>query len=239
MSSQTALVTGGSSGIGLATARALLERGVAVVVADVAEPPSDLQARFVRCDVRSADDWRALVDEAGPFDLAFLNAGVASGQADFLRADLEDVERVLRIDVDGVLLGTHFVAPGMAARGGGAIVATASIAGLMDVPMDPVYSAAKHAVVGFVRSAAVQLEREGITINAVCPGLTDTPIIQDAGQFDELVAKLQLMAPEQIADAVLRCFDGDDSGAAWVCQPGRDPIRFGFRGVPGPARASS
>lgn len=230
-----ALITGGAGGIGLATARALVARDVRVVVADVAQPPDDLAARFVRADVRDADEWETLVEEAGPFDLALLNAGVASRTADLLAVDVEEVERVLRIDVDGVILGTRAVARQMAAGGGGSIVATASLAGIVAFAPDPVYCAAKHAVVGWVRAIAPQLAEHGIRINAVCPGIVDTAIIRGSQRAALEAASYPFMAPEQVADAVLDRFDADTTGEAWVCQPGRDALRFDFRGAPGPA----
>jgi NAD(P)-dependent dehydrogenase (short-subunit alcohol dehydrogenase family) len=234
MSPQTALVTGGASGIGEATARALAERGVRVVVADVVAPPADLDARHVPMDVRSAPDWRRVVAEEGPFDMAFLNAGVASREPDLLAVDVEEIERVLRIDVDGVLLGTHALAPAMAAAGGGAIVATASLAGIIAFAPDPVYTAAKHAVVGWVRAIAPQLERHGIRINAVCPGIVDTAILTPVQREALEGSDYPMMDPAQIAAAVLDRFDGEETGTAWVCQPGREAIRFEFRGAPGP-----
>lgn len=234
MSAQTALVTGGATGIGLQTARALLDRGARVVVADVAEPPADLDARHVRCDVRSAADWDALVADAGPFHIAFLNAGVASREVDITKVGLEDIDTVLRVDIDGVILGTRAVVPGMAAAGGGSIVATASLAGLIAFAPDPVYTAAKHAVVGWVRAIAAQLTALGVRINAVCPGVVDTAIITPVQRVGLERAQWPLMQPEQITAAVLDLFDGDGTGEAWVCQPGREALRFDFRRVPGP-----
>lgn len=236
MSSPTALITGGAAGIGLATARALVRRGTPVVVADLVAPPADLGARFVEADVRSAGDWRALVDEAGPFGLAFLNAGVASREPDLTKVSLDDVERVLRVDIDGVVLGTHAVANAMIAAGtGGSIVATASLAGIIAFAPDPVYTAAKHAVVGWVRAIAPQLAERDVLINAVCPGLTDTAILSGPQRAAIDAAGFPMMDPSQIAAAVLERFDGDETGGAWICQPGREPIRFAFRGVPSPA----
>lgn len=235
MSSDTALITGGASGIGLATARLLVSRGVPVVVADVAAPPSDLDATFVSMDVTDAAAWSALVTQHGPFRFAFLNAGVASRVYDVCEVDVAEIERVLRIDIDGVILGTHAVAPGMVAAGEGSIVCTASLAGLLAFAPDPVYTAAKHAVVGWVRGVAPQLGDRGVHINAVCPGVTDTPILTDEMRHDLAEASFPMMPAAQIAEAVLERFDGSETGGAYVCQPGREALRFQFRGVPGPA----
>jgi NAD(P)-dependent dehydrogenase (short-subunit alcohol dehydrogenase family) len=113
---------------------------------------------------------------------------------------------------------------------GGSIVATASLAGLTGMPGDPAYTATKHAVVGWVRAAAPALAGRGIRLNALCPGFTDTPIV-DA----ELRARLDvpLMEPAFVAEAALRVFEDEETGRAWVVQPNRvEPFRF--PGVPGP-----
>jgi NAD(P)-dependent dehydrogenase (short-subunit alcohol dehydrogenase family) len=117
---------------------------------------------------------------------------------------------------------------------GGTIVATASLAGLMPMPADPIYTLTKHAVVGYVRSIAPHLAVQEITINAVCPGFVDTPIV--APELREWIAAegIPLMEPDQVAEAVLAAARSGDTGRAWVVQPGREPIPYEFRGVPGP-----
>jgi NAD(P)-dependent dehydrogenase (short-subunit alcohol dehydrogenase family) len=135
-------------------------------------------------------------------------------------------------NLDGVVFGLHAALPALRARGGGAIVATASLAGLTGVPYDPLYSANKHAVVGLVRSLA-GLAEEGIRVNAVCPGFAESALI--APIRDAIVASgLPIIPAEQVAAAVLDLFAGDASGECVVIQPGRDPLPFAFRGVPGP-----
>jgi NAD(P)-dependent dehydrogenase (short-subunit alcohol dehydrogenase family) len=117
---------------------------------------------------------------------------------------------------------------------GSAIVATASLAGLVPMALDPVYTLTKHAVVGFVRAVAPQLAERGITINALCPGYADTPIVSD--ELRALVAGqgLPLIPPERVAQAALVAARSRETGQAWVVQPGRDPLVYEFRGVPGP-----
>ena len=116
---------------------------------------------------------------------------------------------------------------------GGAIVATASLAGLMPAPEDPLYTLTKHAVVGFVRSVAPQLETRRIRINAVAPGFVDTPMIGEAKErFDE--AGFPLLRPEDVARAVLSAARSKQTGRVWVVQPGREPVQFRFPNVPGP-----
>lgn len=134
-------------------------------------------------------------------------------------------------NLDGVVFGVHAALPVLG--DGGAIVATASLAGLTGVPYDPLYAANKHAVVGLVRSLAPGLAEAGIRINAVCPGFAETAII--AGIRDALLATgLDLIAPEAVAAAVVELFAGDANGECVVIQPGREPLPFAFRGVPGP-----
>src|SRR4051812_20861684 len=116
---------------------------------------------------------------------------------------------------------------------GSAIVATASLAGLMEMPLDPIYSLTKHAVVGFVRSVAPQLLP--IRINAICPGMADTPMIDPMREAFEAAA-FPLLSPEDVAEAAWRAATSDETGQAWFVQPGREPAPFVFRNIPGPRR---
>jgi len=113
---------------------------------------------------------------------------------------------------------------------GGSIVATASLAGLTSTPMDPIYSLTKHAVIGFVRSCAPQLAARGIRINALCPGYTDTPIVDR--EFFETI-DVPLMEPAFVAEAAMRALNDPETGGAWVVQPNR-VLQFRFPNIPGP-----
>jgi len=234
-----ALITGGASGIGLATARALLDRGARVLVADIGEPPADLAAAAVRADVADPAAWPEIVARAraelGGLDIAFLNAGVASRESDLDRIDDAEYRRVMGVCADGVFYGVRATAPEIAAAGGGAIVATSSLAGLLAFTPDPVYTMAKHAVIGLVRALADRLGEDGITINAVCPGLVDTAILTPAMRAAIDRDRFPVMAPEVIVEAVLDRIAGSETGGAWVCQPGRPALLYRYRGVPGPA----
>lgn len=218
---RSALVTGGRSGIGAAIVERLQAEGVDEVhVLDLADG----------FDVADPAAW----DEVPPVELACLNAGVISRTGDVAELPVEEYRRVLAANVDGVVLGTRAVARTMGA--GNAIVATASLAGLVAVPGDPVYALTKHAVLGWVRSVAAQLEPRGIRFNAVCPGLVDTPMT--AAVRDQLEERgLPLIPPAAVADAVLLAATDELTGQAWVVQPGREPLRFRFPGVPGPRGA--
>jgi NAD(P)-dependent dehydrogenase (short-subunit alcohol dehydrogenase family) len=235
MDGKVAVVTGGASGIGLATVQHFKAEGAAVVVADLHEGPEG--DAYVRTDVSRPEDWPAVVaaaEKLGGLDVAYLNAGVITGQADITALTDDQYRRIMGANVDGVVFGVRAVVPAMAARGGGAIVATASLAGLISFPPDPIYTLTKHAVVGLVRSLAPQLGAKGITINAVCPGIVDTPLVGEESKTLLEEAGFPIIAPEHIAGAVYALATGSETGRAGVCQAGREPVPYGFRDVPGP-----
>lgn len=235
---KVAVVTGGASGIGLATVRRLKAEGARVVAVDLAEPrgddPSDLH---VVADVADPQAWPGIVarveDAFGGIDVAHLNAGVTTGNGDVTAVTDEQYRRVMRVNVDGVFFGVRALVPAMERRGGGAIVATASLAGLAPFAHDPVYTASKHAVVGLVRSLAQPLEGKGIRITAVCPGIVETPLVGDDIAILREVG-FPLLQPEDIAAAVVLAVSEGKSGACYAVQPGREPLDFNFGGVPGP-----
>ncbi|MER5512707.1 SDR family NAD(P)-dependent oxidoreductase [Streptomyces sp. NPDC002766] len=239
---KVAIVTGGASGLGRATALALAEAGARVVVADLdarggREVADMVGGRFRACDVSDPDANRALVDFAqeqyGGVDIALLNAGVATGCGVGEDFDLARYRRAMGANLDGVVFGTHAVLPALRARGGGAIVATASLAGLAAVPLDPLYAANKHAVVGLARSLGPALAADNVRFNAVCPGFAESRIIDP---LRDMLSKqgLSVIPAEVVADTVLRILTGDGTGECWFIQPGRDPEPFRFRTVPGP-----
>jgi NAD(P)-dependent dehydrogenase (short-subunit alcohol dehydrogenase family) len=243
---KVALVTGGGSGIGRATAQRLAAEDMRVCVVDldgdaahaVAEPIGGVAltadvAQSARVDAAFAECAARL----GSVDLAFLNAGIAIGVADIGELSDDEYRRIMGPNVDGVVFGARAAIRQMRAQGsGGVIVATASLAGLIAFPPDPVYTLTKHAVVGFVRSLAPTVAREAITAHAVCPGLTDTNILGDEAKAALRDAGFPLMGPEQIAEAVVTAArsPAEASGTCWVCQPGLTPTPYEFRDVPGP-----
>ncbi|MEA2125751.1 MAG: hypothetical protein QOI80_2533 [Solirubrobacteraceae bacterium] len=239
---KVALVTGGASGLGRATAFALAEAGVEVVIADVQADAGrsvaeDVGGRFVECDVRSLDANRAAVSfcesECGGLDLVYLNAGVSTGCG--LGDDFDDelYRRAMAINLDGVVYGTHAALGALRARGGGSIVATASLAGLLAMPLDPIYAANKHAVVGLARAMGPVVENDGIRFNAVCPGFAESQIIAEA-RDDLVAAGFDIIPAETVAATVVRLLAGDMNGECWFVQPWREPGPFRFRNVPGP-----
>ncbi len=227
---RVALVTGGGSGIGRAASLALAGEGARVVVADVAaeggeETASMVRDRggeglFVRTDVTNAAQVEAMVDRAvdayGRLDCAFNNAGVqleVQRGANTLSADCtEDVfDRTLSVNLKGVWLCMKYEVPRMLEAGGGSIVNTSSAAGLVGIAGQPVYVASKHGVIGLTKSAALEYAASGLRINAVCPGSTQTPMIDDITGHDPAMESRiaanqpqgRMGAPEEIAAAVV------------------------------------
>jgi NAD(P)-dependent dehydrogenase (short-subunit alcohol dehydrogenase family) len=235
---RVALVTGGASGIGMATVRRLSSEGARVASVDVAEPkgddPSDLH---IVADVGDAAAWPGIVErveqQLGGLDIAYLNAGVMTGERDITALTDAQYERVMRVNVDGVVFGVRAAAQSMQRGGGGQIIATASLAGIVAFEHDAIYTATKHFVVGLVRSLGTQLEAQGIHIAAVCPGIVETPLIgNDASVLRD--AGFPMLSADDIAAAVLQALRERKPGACYAIQPGREPVEFRFPNVPGP-----
>jgi NAD(P)-dependent dehydrogenase (short-subunit alcohol dehydrogenase family) len=214
-----ALVTGGASGIGAAIVDLLRSEGAEVQVLDLADG----------FDVSDPQAWETV----GAVELACLNAGVTTGEQDVAKLSDGAYRRILGANLDGVVFGVRRLADVM--EPGSAIVATASLAGLVPSPADPIYTLTKHAVIGFVRSVAPQLEERGLRINAVAPGFVETPLI-DTAPFT--AAGFPLLQPQAVAQAVLGAARSIETGQVWVVQPGREPLEFRFPNVPGPRDAS-
>ena len=239
---KVALVTGAAGGLGRATAGALAAEGAVVVAADIDEAGAHAVAaetggHGVACDVADLEANRAAVafavERCGGLDLVHLNAGVGTGCGVGDDFDLALYRRAMGANLDGVVFGLHAALPALRARGGGAIVATSSLAGLTGVDYDPLYSANKHAVVGLVRSLGPGLAEEGIRLNAVCPGFTESAIIEPLR--DALAQSgIAIIPADTVAAAVVELLAGDAAGECIVIQPGREPLPFAFRGVPGP-----
>ena len=249
-------ITGGASGIGRAAAERAAAEGAHVLVVDrdvengkaLAE---QLSGEFVELDVSDGSRWcdtvEAVTVRHGGIDVAFLNAGVSTlpaGQRPpregepprrvltaYAIEDLPDdaYRRIIGANIDGVVFGARAVVPAIRARGGGHIVATASLAGLVPFAPDPVYTMTKHAVVGLVRALAVGLEPAGIRVHALCPAVVDTAILGPSGAERARELGIPVMPPTQIADALMHVLRAEQTGGLWVCLPGRDePTRYEF-----------
>lgn len=244
---KVALVTGAGSGIGEATARKLAAEGAAVCVVDVAPSgktvadelaSAGVGAVFVQGDVADpafdADAVATCERQLGGLDIACLNAGVVTGEGDLAALTDEQYRRVVGVNLDGVVFGMRAAIPALERRGGGDLVATASLAGIVPFPPDPVYTLTKHGVVGFVRSLAPQLAGRNIRVNCVCPGIVRTPLVGEEAAQRLSEAGFPLLQPDDIAAAVLHILSGGGTGEAWACQPGRPPVAYRFGGAPGP-----
>jgi NAD(P)-dependent dehydrogenase (short-subunit alcohol dehydrogenase family) len=230
-SGQVALVTGGSSGLGLATARAFAEARAAVVIADVNETTlstasDDLTAAGhrvlgVRCDVSDEDSVAAMVkatvDTFGRLDMAFNNAGIQVPPSDAADEPAEVFDRVNAINLRGVWACMKHELGQMRAQGSGAIVNCSSLGGLVGLPGRAAYHASKHGVIGLTTSAALEYAPRGIRINAICPGTIETPMVADMaakGELDRTAAAA--------ATPIGRLGQGDEIAASvlWLCSPG-------------------
>ena len=228
---KVALVTGAGSGIGLATAKAFAQVGASVVLADRHEKAvrgaaeeligSGLNAIAVRCDVTDKAQVTAMIEQAvdtyGRLDAAFNNAGINCENAPLLERSDDELDRIIDVNIRGVWNCMKAELRQMTAQGSGAIVNCSSIGGMVGSKGRSAYSASKHAVTGLTRSAALDYAAHGIRINAVCPGMINTPMaIEVTKNYDPEIVKAMLAQapigrfgePEEIAAAVL-----------WLCSP--------------------
>ncbi|QUS38895.1 SDR family oxidoreductase [Tardiphaga alba] len=235
--SSHALVTGGGRGIGRAIASSLVKAGATVTimgrnrkVLDEVVAAGDAH-HAIAADVSDQAAMQAVISDAAkrqPIDILVANAGAAES-APFLKSDTALFQRMMDVNFMGVVHATHAVLPDMVARKSGRIIAVASTAGLKGYGYVSAYVAAKHAVVGLVRSLALEVATKNVTVNAVCPGFTETDLLE--GSIDNIMSKTgrtreqaiaelakhnpqgRLVKPEEVADAVL-----------WLCGAGAGSI---------------
>ncbi len=224
-SGQVALITGAASGIGAATAEAFAAAGASVVLADVQVEAGealtkklqqrDAKAIFVKADMSIESDVKGMVQTAvqtfGRLDIAYNNAGIEGTAADVVECSNEIWDRTLNINLRGVFWCMKYEIPEMLKVGGGAIVNCSSIAGVVGFNAMPAYVASKHGVIGLTKTTALDYANRGIRVNAVCPGVIQTPMIDrfthgDKAAMGSLVAGEpmgRLGTADEIASAVL------------------------------------
>ena len=210
LAGKIAIVTGAGSGIGKATVELFRKEGATVVGADV-------KGADVECDAGFDYDVAALVEETvgkhGGLDIVFANAGISGGFASIFEQSAADWAEILRVNLIGPFLAIKYAAPHMKTRGGGSIIATASVAGLRSGAGGPAYSASKAGVINLVKVAATQLAGANIRVNAICPGLIETGMTEfifdrarakgQESQIGQLNPMKRGGAPVEIANAAL------------------------------------
>ena len=228
---KVALVTGGASGIGLATARAFAEAGAAVAIADINEDAARTaadklvaaghKAIGIRCAVENEADAAAMVAQTvstfGRLDAAFNNAGIHVAVAETADVEGSDFDRIIAINLRGIFTCMKHELRQMREQGSGAIVNCSSQSGFVGLPGLGAYTASKHGVIGLTKAAALEYAPRGIRINCICPGTTETPLVkglveQEPGRLDAVIKDIPLGRmgrEEEIASAVL-----------WLCSPG-------------------
>jgi len=242
LADSVALITGATSGIGLATAEAFAEAGCKVVLAgrreDLGEPAAESirasggQAAFVQTDVTDDDQIRRLVEttveQFGGLDIAFNNAGIEGDPlAPIHEASLDNFDRVFRTNVRSVFSCIQQQAPAMLAGGGGAIINNASTAGLIGFPGLATYSASKHAVIGLTKTAALEYAEHGIRVNAVAPGVIETQMFDRIADYnDDLIEYARTLHPmkrfgesSEVAQAVLWLASPENSFTTGITLP--------------------
>ena len=222
---KVALVTGAGSGIGRATALVFAREGAKVVVSDIVveggqETVQQIEAAggeaiFVKADVSQAADVETLITQTvetyGRLDCAFNNAGIEGGMKLTIDCTKEEFDRTITVNLTGVWLCMKYEIQQMLSQGSGAIVNTASAAGLVGFPSLPDYVASKHGVVGLTKTAALEYAKSGIRVNAVCPGVIQTPMVERGAQlspgFDELALSMEPVGrfgqPAEVGEAVV------------------------------------
>lgn len=221
---KTAIITGAGSGLGQAAALSLAEQGINIAVVDVNEEGGNetvkqvkeagADAIFIKADVSKAEDVKNYVDQTvekfGTIDYFFNNAGISGSGKYFLETDIEEIDKIVGINMLGALYGIRYVAEVMLEQGGGSIVNTASSAGVTGQDSVVTYSATKHGIVGMTKSLVAEYAKDGLRVNSIAPGPTETPMVKqffaDNPEMKENaeagIPQKRLGTPEEVAELV-------------------------------------
>ncbi|KGX91368.1 short-chain dehydrogenase [Pontibacillus halophilus JSM 076056 = DSM 19796] len=231
--SKVAVITGGASGIGQAAALRLAQEGVNIVVVDVDEESGNaavekikehgVDAIFIKADVSKKEDVKNYVDQTvehfGTIDYFFNNAGISGSGGYFLDTEVEEIEKIVGINLLGALYGVRYVADVMVKNGGGAIVNTSSSAGVTGQDSVVTYSATKHALVGLTKSLVAEYAKDGLRVNAIAPGPTETKMVKEFYEANPKmkenatggIPQKRLGTPEEVAELVTFLFTSNAS----------------------------
>ncbi|MFT4563132.1 MAG: NAD(P)-dependent dehydrogenase (short-subunit alcohol dehydrogenase family) [Gammaproteobacteria bacterium] len=242
LEAKTIVITGGSTGIGRATARRCAEEGAAVVIADINKTEAQIacdeikvaggNVMFIETDVTDSAAVKAMlektVDTHGSLDGAFNNAGIEGAFTNIVKMTEAEFDRTVNVDLKGVWLCVkHEIEQFMAQGSGGSIVSTASVAGLVGARGGSAYCAAKHGVVGLTKSVALEYARKKIRVNAVCPGVIETPMLErlmsetglDRASFENQEPMARFGNPQEIGEAVIWLLSDQSSFVTGIAMP--------------------
>jgi NAD(P)-dependent dehydrogenase (short-subunit alcohol dehydrogenase family) len=222
--SKVAIITGAGSGLGQAAAVRLADEGVTIVAVDINEEGGNetvdlakkagVDALFIKADVSKAEDVKNYVDKTveafGKIDYFFNNAGISGSGEYYLNTKVEEIEKIVDINLMGALYGVRYVADVMIKNGGGSIVNTASSAGVIGQDSVVTYSATKHGIIGLTKSIVAEYAKDGLRANAIAPGPTETPMVKDfydanpkmKENAEAGIPQKRLGTPEEVAELV-------------------------------------
>lgn len=221
---KTGIVTGGGSGLGQSAAVRLAEEGINIAVVDINEEGGNetvnmvkeagADAIFIKADVSNPDDVKQYVDKTvdhfGTIDYFFNNAGISGSGKYFLDTEVDEIEKIVGINLLGALYGVRYVSEVMLKNGGGSIVNTASSAGVIGQDSVVTYSATKHGIIGLTKSMVAEYAKDGLRVNAIAPGPTETPMVKEFYEANPKmkenatggIPQKRLGTPEEVAELV-------------------------------------
>ncbi|HZH59015.1 MAG TPA: glucose 1-dehydrogenase [Metabacillus sp.] len=222
--SKVAIITGGGSGLGQATALRLAQEGINIAVVDVNEKGGNetvqmvkklnVDSIFIKADVSKSEEVKSYVDQTvehfGTIDYFFNNAGISGSGKFFLDTTVEEIDKIVGINLLGALYGVHYVAQVMIKNGGGSIVNTSSSAGVIGQDSVVTYSATKYGIVGLTKSMVAEYAKDGLRVNAIAPGPTETPMVKEFYEANPKmkenatsgIPQKRLGTPEEVAELV-------------------------------------